>query len=84
MVQPYRATGQDGMIACHSHLIGQCGQTKVTKAKRNQQGVLTLEQGPLKSIQSRKDYYNKWSWPIRTIQKSSRVTHMLPENSLEQ
>ncbi len=26
-------TGLDGMIACHSHL--ECGQTKVTKSKRN-------------------------------------------------
>ncbi len=26
-------TGQDGAIACHSHLIQQCGLTKATKAK---------------------------------------------------
>jgi hypothetical protein len=25
--------GQDGTIACPSHLIRECGQTKVTKAK---------------------------------------------------
>jgi hypothetical protein len=39
----------------------------------------------LNSIQLRKDYYNKnLSWPIWTIQKSLRVTQMLPANSLEQ
>jgi hypothetical protein len=39
-------TGQDGAIARHSHFIGQCGQTKVTKAK-DPKCVLTLEQGLL-------------------------------------
>jgi hypothetical protein len=46
--------GQDGMVAHHSQLIGQVGQTKLTKAKKPK-CVLTLEQGLLKSIQSQKD-----------------------------
>jgi hypothetical protein len=58
---------QDRVIACHSHLIGQCGQTTKLTKRRNHKGVLTLEQGLLKSIQSHKDYYSKWSWPIQTI-----------------
>jgi hypothetical protein len=38
-------------------------------SKRNQKGALRLEQYLLKSIQSRKDYYNKWSWPIWTTKE---------------
>jgi hypothetical protein len=76
--------GQDRMIAHYSHLIGRVWSDQSNQSKRNQKGVLTLEQGPLKSIQSCKDYYDKWSWPIRTIQKSLRVTRMLPAISLGQ
>ncbi len=78
--------GQDRAIACHSHPIGQCVQTKVTDATEPK-CVLILVQGQWKSIQSCKDYYNMspGSWPpIRTIQKSLRVTQMLLAISSEQ
>jgi hypothetical protein len=49
-------TGLDGTVAPHSHL--ECGQTKITKSKKPK-CVLTLVQDLSKSIQSRKDSYNK-------------------------
>ncbi len=47
---------QDEMIACHSHLNEGVWSDQSNQNKRNQRGVLTLEQGLSKSIQSRKDY----------------------------
>jgi hypothetical protein len=49
--------GQDRMIACHSHLIGRVWSDQSNQSKRNQRGVLTPEQGTLKSIQSHKAYF---------------------------
>jgi hypothetical protein len=60
MVQHYRdcwALGKMEWLIATLTLLKECGQTKVTKAK-DPKGVLTLKQYLLKSIQSRKDYYN--------------------------
>jgi hypothetical protein len=62
----------------------ECGQTKVTKNKRNQRDALTLEQGLSKSIQSRKDYLASGLGLPGLFKKSLRVTQMLPAIYLEQ
>ncbi len=38
------------MLAPLTSLVGECGQTKTTKAERDQEGTLALGQGPSKSI----------------------------------
>ncbi len=68
------------MIDHHSHL--KCGQTKVSNLKEPQ-CVLYLVLGLSKSIQSRKDSYNK-SLGLPRLFKSLRVTQTLPAISLEQ
>ncbi len=47
--------GQEGMIACHSHLNGGVWSDQSNQRKKNQRGFLTLKQDPLKehSIMSR-------------------------------
>ncbi len=49
-------TAGQGMIAHHSHLNEGVWSDQSNQNKRNQRGVLTLEQGLSKSIQIRKDY----------------------------
>ncbi len=58
MVQYYRdlwATWSK-MLTPLTSLVGECGQTKSTKAKGIKKGTLALGQGPSKSIRSRKSY----------------------------
>jgi hypothetical protein len=38
------------MLAPLTSLVGECGQTKVTRAKRDQEGALVLGRGPSKSF----------------------------------
>jgi hypothetical protein len=76
-------TGQDRMIAHHSHLNGEVWSDQSNQNKRNQRGALTLERGLSKSIQSRKDYLDVLAYP-RLFKKSLRVTQMLPAIDLEQ
>jgi hypothetical protein len=75
--------GQDGMIACHSHLNGGVWSDQSYQNKRNQRGALTLEQGPSKSNQSRKDYLTSGLGLPGLFKKSLRVTQMLPAIDLE-
>ena len=76
--------GQDGMIACHSHLNGGVWSDLSNQNKRNQRGVLTLEQVLSKSIQSRKDYLTSGLGLSGLFKESLKVTQMLPAIDLEQ
>jgi hypothetical protein len=75
---------QDGMIAHHSHLNGGVLSDQSDQNKRNQRGVLALERGLSKSIQSRKDYLTSGLGLPGLFKKSLRVTQMLPAIDLEQ
>jgi hypothetical protein len=56
MVEHYRDHWARQMFAHHSHF--KCGQTMITNLNEPQ-GVQYLVYGLSKSIQSRKDFYNK-------------------------
>jgi hypothetical protein len=70
------------MLAPLTSLVGECGQTKVTKAKEPQRypGTGTRSIKEL-SITYRLPLQTKQSWPIWTNQMSLRFTQMLPTNS---
>jgi hypothetical protein len=63
----FHNVAQNGMIPCHSHLNGGVWSDQSNQNKRNQRGVLTLEQGLSKEHSITKRLPHKWSWPIRTI-----------------
>ena len=60
MVQYYRDlwAKRSEMLAPLTDLVGECGQTKVTKANQgNQKSTLALGRGPSKGIRCSKDYH---------------------------
>jgi hypothetical protein len=72
------------MIARHSHLNGGVWSDLGNQKRRNQRGVLTLERGVSKEYSIMQRLPHEYSWPIRTIKKSLRVTQRLPAINLEQ